>query len=149
MNCRRLFLVIGFIVLLALDNSHGQDEEDLDNSVNNNPDDEENSDETIGKLLFDTRRLILFWVIFIFITEFSKHEFRIKEKTIKTGQKAGQKRFLVTLCIPPYTFRRKNEASEIGNNAIFCCTGCEKGYKQISAHGILMNLDANGHPEYR
>ena len=72
MNCRRLFLVIGFIVLLALDNSHGQDEEDLDNSVNNNPDDEENSDETIGKLLFDTRRLILFWVVFIFITEITE-----------------------------------------------------------------------------
>ena len=54
------FIIIGFILLLALDNSHGQDEEDLDNSVNNNPDDEENSDETIGKLLFDTRRLILF-----------------------------------------------------------------------------------------
>ena len=50
------FIIIGFILLLALDNSHGQDEEDLDNSVNNNPDDEENSDETIGKLLFDTWR---------------------------------------------------------------------------------------------
>ena len=43
-----------YILSLALDNSHGQDEEDPDNSVNNNPDDEENSDETIGKLLFDT-----------------------------------------------------------------------------------------------
>ena len=56
MNCRRLFIIIGFIILLGLDISHGQDEENLDNSVNNNPDndDKENADETVGKLLFDT-----------------------------------------------------------------------------------------------
>ena len=56
MNCRRLFIIIGFILLLGLDISNGQDEEEnLDNSVNNNPDDKENADETVGKLLlFDT-----------------------------------------------------------------------------------------------
>ena len=54
MNCRRL-LVIGFILLLSLDNLNGQDEDNPDNSINNNPDDDnENADETVGKFLFDT-----------------------------------------------------------------------------------------------
>ena len=66
-----------------------------------------------------------------------------------SGKKAGEKRFLVTLCIPPYTFRRKTDAREIGNNAIFACSGCEKQNKLTKAHGILVNLDENGCPGYR
>ena len=66
-----------------------------------------------------------------------------------SGKRAGKKRFSVTLCIPPYTFRRKTDAREIGNNAIFACNGCEKLDKLTKAHGILVNLDENCRPEYR
>ena len=80
---------------------------------------------------------------------FSGHEFRIKEQTIKTGTRKGQKRFLATLCIPPYTLRRKCDATEIGNNAMFCCNGCEKFGRQVTAYGTLVNLDENNQPQYQ
>ena len=109
------------------------------------------------------------WTFCIFLG-FSIHEFRIREQTIKTGQKSGTHRYLVTLCIPPYTFRRKNDATDIGNKAVFICTGCAKLGRQLSANGILVrikfylkkiklylslfilnlqvNLDENGCPQY-
>ena len=52
MNCRRLFLVIGFIVLLGLDTSNGQDEDNPDNSINNNPDDEDDENDESGNYSF-------------------------------------------------------------------------------------------------
>ena len=48
MNYRRL-LVIGFILLLGLDNLNRQDKDNPDNSINNNPDDDnENTNESTG-----------------------------------------------------------------------------------------------------
>ena len=85
----------------------------------------------------------------ILILGFSKHEFRVKEQTMKTGKKAGTKRYLVTLCIYPYTFRRKKDATEIGNTALFSCTGCEHLGHSTIAHGILQDLDENNQPEYQ
>ena len=67
----------------------------------------------------------------------------------ESADKAGTKRYLVTLCIYPYTFRRKKDATEIGNTALFSCTGCEKLGQSTIAHGILRNLDENNQPEYQ
>ena len=78
MNFQRLFLVIiGFIVLLGLDNSNGQDKENPDESINNNPDD----NETIGKYLFDNNFRTQSYFEFIFVLQnFPIMNFKLRKK---------------------------------------------------------------------
>ena len=55
MNCGRLFLVFGLILLLGLDTSNGQDEDNPDKSINNNPDDDDDDSSKYFK------NYLIFW----------------------------------------------------------------------------------------
>ena len=50
---------------------------------------------------------------------------------------------MVTLEIPPYRFKRKTDAKEIGKKAYFECNSCEKLDEKTSAHAIKLE-DDNG-----
>ena len=50
---------------------------------------------------------------------------------------------MVTLEIPPYRFKRKTDAKEIGKRAYFECNSCEKLDEKTSAHAIK-HEDENG-----
>ena len=50
---------------------------------------------------------------------------------------------MVTLEIPPYRFKRKTDAKEIGKKAYFECNSCEKLDEKTSAHAIK-HEDENG-----
>ncbi len=53
-----------------------------------------------------------------------EHRFNIKKHTTKTGKNKGQVRTLVTLTIPPYSFKKKRVNK--GNTVTFSCNGCDK-----------------------
>ena len=147
MNVWKFLLLFGLI----LQHVNGDDD---DNSENNNSKNDQDDDENDDSSKFYFKNYLIFWsnvnwIVFIDSHTFSEHEFRIKEQIIKTGKRKGQKRFLATLCIPPYTFRRKVDANEIGNNAMFCCNGCEKFGRQVTAYGTLFNLDVENRPQYQ
>ena len=50
---------------------------------------------------------------------------------------------MVTLEIPPYRFKRKTDAKEIGKRAYFECNSCDKLDEKTSAHAIK-HEDENG-----
>ena len=83
-----------------------------------------------------------------FFAEFSVHEFIIKEQIIQTGKRKGEKRYLTSLIIPPFTFRRKTNFNYIDARDHFYCTGCESQGKIVKASCILKNILDDGKPEY-
>ena len=96
-------------------------------------------------IFFNIKKLT--YIINLF-SEFSEHEFIIKEVITKTGKKAGSKKFTVKLIIPPFSFRKKTNSKMAGSKDIFVCNACEKEDVQNVAHAILDNLNENGKPEY-
>ena len=64
------------------------------------------------------------------------HEFIYKDQEIQTGAKKGEIRKTVILHIPPYHFKRKTKARDIGKKAYFECLSCAKLDVKTSAHAI-------------
>ena len=76
------------------------------------------------------------------------HEFVVEEKTVKTGVNKGQKKFTVTLLVPPYEFKRKVD-KKVGSTAVFTCKSCEAlGSRGISAGAVKISETDDGKPEY-
>ena len=142
-------ITISWLILLLAAHSKGQNG---DESVNNNPDEDEEENNESGEgnfnfLEFFFNKIKDILRFFLDSYEFPEHQFCTKENIIQTGPKSGTKRFLTTLLIPPYTFRRKTNYRNVGAKDVFCCTGCEnRGYNNI-AHGVVKDL-VDGKPEY-
>ena len=54
---------------------------------------------------------------------------------------------MVTLLIPPYTFRRKTNFKKIESRDHFYCSGCEKQGRNTKAYCVLKSL-TDDKPEY-
>ena len=80
--------------------------------------------------------------------ELPTHRFVQEEKVVKSGKSKGQKKYITSLVIPPYTFRRKVD-KKVGNTALFTCNLCEKlGYRGVSASAVKTSEDNDGKCEY-
>ena len=67
---------------------------------------------------------------------------------MKSGKSKGQKKYITSLVIPPYTFKRKVD-KKVGNTALFTCNSCEKlGYRGVSASAVKTSEDNDGKCEY-
>ena len=55
-----------------------------------------------------------------------KHDFVYRDQEIQTGPRKGEIRKTVRLTIPPYQFKRKTKARDIGKKAVFECISCAK-----------------------
>ena len=76
------------------------------------------------------------------------HRFVQEEKVVKSGKSKGQKKYITSLVIPPYTFKRKVD-KKVGNTALFTCNLCEKlGYRGVSASAVKTSEDNDGQCEY-
>ena len=105
----------------------------LVNSVNSISDNEEEDDE-----FSDTEDIV---------EKLPEHEFITSEKTVQTGKNKGTKKYITTLLIPPYTFKRKADR-KVGGNTIFTCNSCAKlGYTN-SATAIKVSENEDGKSEY-
>ena len=74
--------------------------------------------------------------------ELPAHRFVQEEKVVKSGKSKGQKKYITSLVIPPYTFRRKVD-KKVGNTALFTCNLCEKLGCKISTKINWQNLRRN------
>ena len=80
--------------------------------------------------------------------ELPAHRFVQEEKVVKSGKSKGQKKYITSLVIPPYTFKRKVD-KKVGNTALFTCNSCEKlGYRGVSASAVKTSEDNDGKCEY-
>ena len=80
--------------------------------------------------------------------ELPTHRFVQEEKVVKSGKSKGQKKYITSLVIPPYTFKRKVD-KKVGNTALFTCNSCEKlGYRGVSASAVKTSEDNDGKCEY-
>ena len=71
---------------------------------------------------------VLYFIIYIIfiIPGIPKHNFIYNDREIQTGSRKGEMRKTVTLFIPPYLFKRKKKALNIGKKATFECISCAK-----------------------
>ena len=50
------------------------------------------------------------------------HKFVYQKKKIQTGKSKGQTKYVVSLEIGPYTYKRRVDAVKVGAKALFICT---------------------------
>ena len=72
----------------------------------------------------------------MFFLGIPKHDFVYRDQEIQTGQRKGEIRKTVRLIIPPYQFKRKTKARDIGKKAVFECISCAKNDVKTYAYAI-------------
>ena len=77
------------------------------------------------------------------------HSWRTTAKVTKTGKKIGKLKYFVSLIVPPYIFKRK-EDKKVGCISTFTCNLCENLTPTVStrAKAIKTCQDMDGKPEY-
>lgn len=73
--------------------------------------------------------------------------FRTEPKIIASGNNAGKEKWVSSLVIPPYTFKRKVD-NKVGGTVTFSCNGCESCDVWTYAKAIKTGIDENGKPSY-
>ena len=86
---------------------------------------------------------MIYRILYQYFSGIPEHEFIYRDQEIQTGPKKGDIRKTVTLSMPPYHFKRKTKARDIGKKAIFECISCAKNDVKNYAHAIKYD-DLNG-----
>ena len=73
--------------------------------------------------------------------------FKTEPKTIGSGPNAGKEKWVSSLIIPPYTFKRKLD-NKVGATVTFSCNGCESCGVWTYAKAIKTGIDESGKPSY-
>ena len=77
------------------------------------------------------------------------HKFDIKKVEVKSGMNKGQSKYLVSLIVPPYVFKTRRRAKEVGDTHYFTCNYCANSDgNEAKATAIREEDSENGSPNF-